>query len=457
MKCTLYTLSLVFLQFFSPVFVFAQDHKAGDTELSLNEGVLSVDQISGILGNNGPAANYMSFPGGITGAAFFSYHYFVSGKFGIGFTAGLDNQEGDLSYGRIDHGMFGIDGVTGHYNKWAYTGALEARLTYYKRRRYECYGYLGAGYTFTRLRYQFNAGITDASFFYGTSNSLVPVNPYMQTAGHFNAQLTPVGFRAGGALACFAEFGVGYKGLLSVGVSYNIRNLKAYMAGGASEQPLILPKYYPLDSNFKPIGKVGTGSPVFAGDADFGTQIDLVSDKVKEMGGNVFRVDKIKDRRQQDRYNIKGYAYYNAHADSLKKQWKRDKEERQATQKFATVIIYRPDYNHTINAARRVKLKINGGPELRIKRHQQKIIHISSEGVHSFVLKNGEREEIDVRYGNTYYMIAGVDMPDRYALFDGSLFFGRTFIERVPDQQGTLESSTVEHKAFLDASDGPAY
>ena len=192
----------------------------GKNELTLSEGAFSVDELLGMTSqNNGPASYFMSFPGTISGALFLSCHRTLARGFALGVSCGLDNQHGNLSYGRIDHGYFGLDGVTGWYDRKAFTVAIEGRVTYYRRGKMEAYGCYGVAWTATQLDYHFNAGIQDPEFFYGTGTSLVPTNPYTTHSGYFSGQASYLGYRYGNQAAAFIEFGAGYKGLVSGGVS----------------------------------------------------------------------------------------------------------------------------------------------------------------------------------------------------------------------------------------------
>jgi hypothetical protein len=191
-------------------------------EISISEGVVSSNQLCGI--DEGPLIGYMSFPYKITGAAFASFYKYASPRISVGITLGLDNQKGDLSYGNPRVGSIagrtggGSDGISGVYNRKMFTVAAEFRYNYYIEDRCVLYCLAGIGYTTGNIDYSF---FKDAKFqdqLYGP-NGLVPSNPSAHKVGRINAQVTPFGIRRGGKLACFFEFGYGYKGMFVGGVS----------------------------------------------------------------------------------------------------------------------------------------------------------------------------------------------------------------------------------------------
>ncbi len=197
---------------------YAQSLNSGDNEIYISQGIVSTNELAGF--GEGAISTYMSFPNSITGAVFLTYRKHLTKTFSLGVTAGLDNQQGDLSYGDEHHGSFGgYSGTSGSYNRRDYTFAAEVQCAYMKMKGFAMYGCLGAGYTISRTKYTFFNGIYDPQYFYGDKNSLVPSNPYTADFSHFNADIMPLGLRFGNDLAFFLEFGFGYKGLIRGGLS----------------------------------------------------------------------------------------------------------------------------------------------------------------------------------------------------------------------------------------------
>jgi hypothetical protein len=187
----------------------------GENELYLSDGVVSMNQIRGWVGP--PAlGGYISLPHLQTGAVFVTYRHFLSERFALGMAAGIDNEDGDISYGNPKLTGIESNAVSGHYNVHAYSLSMEALLVYTKTEKNLVYGYLGIGAT-----YFDDKCVIFANAPYGSPVSL-PSNPYYYRPTVYNFQVTPIGVRFGGKCACFAELGFGYKGILSGGLSVNL-------------------------------------------------------------------------------------------------------------------------------------------------------------------------------------------------------------------------------------------
>ena len=183
---------------------------APDNELYVSEGIVTLEQIRGWAGPAG-MSGFVSMPSAMTGAAFITYRRSITHKLSLGFTAGLDNESGDLSYGNPEQNATGLEGTTGHYIVRSYTLATEALFAYIKKGRFMFYGYGGAGATIFKDNY---------TLYYGNGTPVtLPSNPYTYSHTYFNMQVSPIGIRFGGNIAGFVEMGFGYKGLISGGLS----------------------------------------------------------------------------------------------------------------------------------------------------------------------------------------------------------------------------------------------
>ncbi len=222
MKNFSYTLLLAIVFILTSVVLRAQSgYKTQDlpvNSLSCGFGLITVDEVRGL--SNGPLYDYMSFPGIVTTALFVNYHHYFSRRASIGVTLGLDNQNGELSYGNPEWGAHigNGGGTSGHYSRQYYTLAVEGKFAYLRHNRFSIYGLAGVGYTLGSVTYKFADDVTAPSYFYGP-NGLVPTNPYKQNDSHINGQITPLGLRMGGQFAYFFELGMGYKGLMHMGIS----------------------------------------------------------------------------------------------------------------------------------------------------------------------------------------------------------------------------------------------
>jgi hypothetical protein len=220
--------SLLLAVFFCAGQLRAQSPECQSNDFQLSVGLPSADQIRGVFGNE-PADGFRSTPSSFSSACFLTWRHYFASYVALGLTVGLDNQGGDLSYGRIDHGVFHIDGTTGHYKREAYTVAAELTFTYSRRGEIETYGYLGMGTTSLHVSYSFFPGIQHPEFFYGP-DGMVPSNPYTANLSHGNWQITPIGFRSKGNFLVFFEMGYGYKGCLVFGLGYKVVSKKPFPA-----------------------------------------------------------------------------------------------------------------------------------------------------------------------------------------------------------------------------------
>jgi hypothetical protein len=202
---------------------FAEDGSGfGFREIYLSDGIVTSNQLIGLLGGfNGPASTYVSFPSFFTGGQYVSVKIYKKRRISLRVTAGFETAIGDLSYGDENHGIFGgYDGISGRYTRSVYTLGAEVVFKYVSTPRFTCYGLGGVGASLEQMTYQFNSGIPDQGYFFGTATSLVPARHYTESHFYPNAQISPIGLRFGGPLALFVEMGFGYRGLVSGGVCY---------------------------------------------------------------------------------------------------------------------------------------------------------------------------------------------------------------------------------------------
>ena len=216
MKATIYLAALLIL-IAAPAAVQAQyygnnHNNLPDNDVSLSEGIVTLEEINGWAGKGG-ASGYISMPSSLTGASFITYRHFFTKRFALGFTAGLDNESGDLSYGNPENNNNGMEGNSGYYTVRSYTFAVEALFAYLRKNRFMFYGYGGMGPTLYRQNYYFYPNA------YNPPPVTLPTNPYDYRTTYMNAQITPIGIRFGGNVAGYFEMGVGYKGLLNLGLS----------------------------------------------------------------------------------------------------------------------------------------------------------------------------------------------------------------------------------------------
>jgi len=138
-----------------------------------------------------------------SGASFLTVRYFLYNRLAIGFSWGVTKER--WQYNDPYNPSFSAHS----YKQNSTTGAFEVYYIYVFRKYFEVYTLAGIGASHnTREEPVFSAGQI-----YSTATSSHDV---------LKAQYTPIGVRAGGRLGAFAELGIGYKGLLNLGVSFKL-------------------------------------------------------------------------------------------------------------------------------------------------------------------------------------------------------------------------------------------
>jgi hypothetical protein len=130
------------------------------------------------------------------GVWFNSIRYFMSRAVAVGITYGVTTIKGQYT------DVFN-SAVAGNYKITYNTVAIEFYYIYTFHKYIETYSTLGFGPTFI------NVATTDA-------------NKPSASYDRFSVHYAPLGVRVGGRIAAFAEVGIGYKGLINIGISSKI-------------------------------------------------------------------------------------------------------------------------------------------------------------------------------------------------------------------------------------------
>ena len=427
----------------------AQLSNWGNNEFYVCEGMFTLAQFEGVFGNTTNATDYMSFPYTISGAAFLTYRHYFDKKIAVGFTIGLDNQTGDLSYGREGIGGYyyntkGGNGEAGYYKREVYTGAIELLVNYRSEYKYKVYGYIGAGYTSTRVTFNYFNNISAQSYFYGTPGSMFLRNNTTVDFSHYSGQITPIGFRRGETIAAFIEFGFGYKGLISGGLSVKFNNGKhkpLKMVLGSSDETILLPYDFPVRGNLQYVARVETGKIRYNEPCSFKLKLENILSKTNDKKANIFRITKILAPYQDQYYHIWGHAYYTSNFDSFKTKVLEEKNKKFENGKCAYVIIYRPGYNYTRSGHENTDILINDSIALQMEESSRYIYRISKEGTWKIALKNSnEIVNIDVKFGKEYYVKTYIE---RSGFLSSRNMPARIF--SVDNIEGDLESSVIDN------------
>lgn len=173
---------------FIPLLAGAQVQK-GQSEISVSGGISPYQQI--VENNLGTEDGQKTLPASIIPPVFINYRHYISQRIAIGIAAGKE---------KFNTGSW--DPFETYYHTIAHkytTVAAEGMYNYINRRWVRVYGYAGLGCNFYTDQFEHNAKqhYTELAF-----------------------QVVPVGVSVGGKISCFAEAGIGYKGIANCGVSY---------------------------------------------------------------------------------------------------------------------------------------------------------------------------------------------------------------------------------------------
>ena len=131
-----------------------------------------------------------------TGGLYFTAHKLSSNnRFAYGIAVGYDGSNGNF---RNDAGT-----KSGSYKSSSITIAGEGKINYMNKPNFRLYGFLGAGYTSYNYTFTTTSG--------GSEKEETRLN-------HINFQLTPIGAAFGDKFGGLLELGLGYKGLLNIGL-----------------------------------------------------------------------------------------------------------------------------------------------------------------------------------------------------------------------------------------------
>ena len=165
-------------------------------DLSIHFGVLSSDQVIDIFGDPAriviPLGSFEKMDMKFSGVPFLTYHYSANDRFGFGGAVGTYGSSGSLGAG---------DAIVGPFKERSTVVAAELDYHWIMRPGFQLYSGAGFGVRVRRGTY------TDGA----ETDTVTKALP----AFHLNA----VGLRVGRKVAFFAELGLGYKGVLAIGLN----------------------------------------------------------------------------------------------------------------------------------------------------------------------------------------------------------------------------------------------
>ncbi len=201
---------LIFTCFLFPIFIFTlgnnqlfAQYKAPEHEIIVSYGIVSGTELVGMkFFASGIAEDCDYTKTGGTGNIFFTYRQHGQRNFTLGFAAGIQNPTYYYSNtgNRSNQSSHKI-------NSNITTMALELKWESKKVKSDNLiiYSFIGIGY----------------SIYSETQNPTQEMKTL--SSSFFNSQWSPLCFRFGNKLGGFVEMGIGYKGLINVGLSYKIK------------------------------------------------------------------------------------------------------------------------------------------------------------------------------------------------------------------------------------------
>jgi len=187
-------------------------------ELTIGYGEASSDQLFDGL-QIGRPGNYRVQH--YSGAISFSYKYFVLPQFAIGIAVAYENENGIWQQPYMQQTDEWLVTQLGSFKRAAFTPAIELMYIYKESKPVRYYCMAGIGFT-----YQNEVDIySDGYYLTNYQNGLNSLGKNLQIQNnryHFNGQITPIGISVGGRISEFMELGVGYKGILNIGITVKL-------------------------------------------------------------------------------------------------------------------------------------------------------------------------------------------------------------------------------------------
>jgi hypothetical protein len=221
-------------------------------------------------------------------------------------------------------------------------------------------------------------------------------------------------------------------------------------ADGSTKEVLLLPTYYKVDSTWIKLGTIKNEkgiSPLFG---DFKTQLDQLILAASAKGANIFILDKIKDRRQFEMYNISGNIYHTSQYENAKASFLAAKTKKYESNTCAYLIIYRPAYTNGYNDEVNFSVFINDTIDFEMKAQTKYVIKLTREGTYTLTAGSPETARpfsINIKFGNTYYARTFATFPasgKKVKNVPGVRFSGyNPYLLATDELQGELESSKV--------------
>ncbi|MFK7001334.1 outer membrane beta-barrel protein [Flavobacterium oreochromis] len=190
------SLLLLFISFFS---INAQEK--GTSEFKVSYGLFSTNNIINTVTDiliTPASLGAVTVENKVSSGVFnLGYNYTIINKLNLGL---------DFAYEAFISDVISNNKFINKQKEDDFTFAIKSDYNYLSKNKIRLYSGVGIGYTFIRNR----------------SNNLSSEGLSFDNSTRFNFQITGIGFRYGGKLGITAEAGLGYKGILNAGISYQL-------------------------------------------------------------------------------------------------------------------------------------------------------------------------------------------------------------------------------------------
>ena len=188
------------------VFSFSQSQGTSELNISLGAATLedfrtAVENVATSLVRSAITGEKLTHEDGSSQMAFTAhYSYAIKDQWMLGASLAFQNIKGNLL----------VDGVkSGKSSSAVYSFGVESNYRYISKPKFQMYSGLGVGYAFGETTFTLGDKLEFKNKIDDTSK-----------IDYLTFHVTALGFRVGKKLAAFAELGVGYKGIINGGLSY---------------------------------------------------------------------------------------------------------------------------------------------------------------------------------------------------------------------------------------------
>jgi len=215
--------------------------------------------------------------------------------------------------------------------------------------------------------------------------------------------------------------------------------------GGANKEVLVLPCNFPVEAMMRDKGEV-KANKLKDTSTGFNSRLHQLAIETVEAGGNVFVISSMQDHNQSGAYKMWGNAYYSDKYEQTKTKAFEQKNKKLENNKYAYLVIYRPEYCFSRNDEMDMGLTINDTVKLDMKAKTKYILQVDKNCKVKVANKNNLMvQHVDMQLGNMYYIRAYVNVPGHSKFGESNAEIGNydPYFEIMDDVQGELESSFV--------------